>query len=75
MNQDQRRRIQEIVEELELQITLLDNIREEEEDKIEMLPENLQNSSRADQFQENADALEQCVDDLNSLIDSLNDLL
>lgn len=75
MNKVQRAKIQDIISELEAQASALDNLKEEEVEKYDNLPENLQGSSQAERFQETADALEQCVDDLNSLIDSLNDLL
>lgn len=60
MNQNRRKRIQEA-------INILEIVREEEEDALANLPENLQYSERADQMQENVDAIENAIGDLQEI--------
>lgn len=63
MNRLRRKRIENIVEEL-------DQIKEEEQEALENIPENLQDSERAQIMETNVDALEDVYGTLMDLLES-----
>ena len=90
MNKQRRKALEKIIIELEnIQTTLdaeireaLEEIRSEEEEAKDNLPENLQNSERAEsmenainQLEDSDYTLSNIVDDITSLIDSINEIV
>jgi len=63
MNQNQRKRMQNIIDELYL-------IAEEEREKYENAPEGLQDTDRVYQFSENADAIEEAIGYLEEIVEA-----
>ncbi len=57
MNGSQRQKIQMMINELE-------SIMEEEQEKYDNAPENLQSTERVEKFQENAEQIQEAIDSL-----------
>ena len=62
MNKGQRERLRKILDEL-------GELQEEEQDKYDNMPENLEDSERAEKFQENADGIEEAIDLLKNIVE------
>lgn len=90
MNKERRKRLEKIIVELEnIQTTLdaeireaLEEIKSEEDEALENLPENLRYSERAEsmenainQLEDSDYTLSNIVDDIQSLIDSINEIV
>lgn len=73
MNKKQRKelkRIASLLEELSLD---LETIRDEEDEKLDNIPDNLNGSDRYSYMWEVRDSLNEVIDDLNNTIDNLRD--
>jgi uncharacterized protein (DUF1697 family) len=75
MNKKIRKRLQEMLEIIEglneeIQLDIIDNLN----DKIENMPENLQSSQRAEDWQLAVDTLEEIHDDLSNAVDKLHEM-
>lgn len=68
MNKSQRKELGKVVDDLTSISSTLESIKDEEEIKKDNLPESLQFSAKADEF-------EQCVDTLSEAIDSIEDAI
>ena len=66
MNKQRRARIEEVVDQIGVLCQELEELRDEEQDYMDNMPENLQQSDRYY-------AAEEAVSNLDSAIDSLND--
>lgn len=74
MNKERRKRIAEAVKLIENAAGILEEVREDELESYDNLPEGLQNSERGEQMRENIDTLEKFINNLEEA-DSLTDLL
>lgn len=74
MNNERRKKIKTLCEELRLCLDLLDSIKEEEEESFDSMAENLQYSSRGDTLQENISTLEESYDNIEDIINELINL-
>ena len=73
MNKNQRKKLTDILEEIEGQIAELEVMAEEEQEKADNIPDNLINSDRAIMLQESADNLNEAVADLQNWVDEVRD--
>lgn len=75
MNKNRRKRLQEIADTLEDQLSALEEIRDEEQEAFDNLPEGFQGSDQGQAMEECADALDTACSDLESMKDSLIEIL
>lgn len=75
MNKARRKAIEDVIEQLELQRSLIDSLQEEEAEAFDNLPESIQYSERGELMEENANDLESASSDLEDVINSLQDIL
>ena len=73
MNKTQRRLIANICDVLQGAIDDLRNIAEQEEEKLDNMPENLWNSERYELMEDQKDSIEQIADDLENTLDELQE--
>lgn len=73
MNKNQRKKLTDILEEIEGQIVELEEMAEEEQEKADNIPDNLINSDRAIMLQESADNLNEAVADLQNWVDEVRE--
>ena len=73
MNKTQRRLIANICDVLQGAIDDLRNIVEQEEEKLDNMPENLWNSERYELMDEEKYSIEQIADDLENTLDELQE--
>lgn len=71
MNKVRRQELNELVGRLECLQADLDNLREEEADYRDNMPENLQGSERYERADEAVMSLDSALDDIQSAIDSI----
>jgi putative heme iron utilization protein len=74
VNRDQRKKVQALAETLEGIKAELETLQEEEQDKVDNLPDNLQASSKADEFQEAADKFQEMVDGLEEVLSLMGEV-
>ena len=74
MNDLRRKRLKEAVELIEQSTAVIEEIKDEEQEALENLPENLQESERADNMQECIDSLEEIYEDLETRCEELVEL-
>lgn len=75
MNAQRRKAISKIIEILSDQKENLDQIREEEQDCYDNLPEGIQYSERGEAMSEICDDLDSALYDLENIIDALQDII
>ncbi len=75
MNKQDRKIIEKISATIEECRIDLESLSEEERDKVYNMPDNLQESERAQKFEENADELDEVCSELDEIIDRLNELI
>lgn len=73
MNKTQRRLIANICDVLQGAIDDLRNIVEQEEEKLDNMPENLWGSERYETMEDEKDTIEQIADDLENVLDELQE--
>ena len=75
MNKARRKRLQEILNQIEVLQMDVDTVRDEEQDAYDNLPESIQYSERGEQMQEYADQIEEAYQSLQEAIDTLTDII
>jgi hypothetical protein len=70
MNKDRRKRIDEAIKKLEDAQTILEECRDEEQDYLDNIPENLQGSERYETAEAAVDALDSACENLEEVISS-----
>lgn len=73
MNKERREELLDVVQYLDDAIDRLGEIRDDEQEAFDNLPEGLQNSIRGDSMQEAIDVLEQFESDINGVRDQIED--
>lgn len=71
MNNTRRKQIKMCIDKLEAIKTEIENIKSDEEDYFDNMPENLQGSIRGSDAEEAIEALEEAIDDLDIVIEDL----
>lgn len=75
MNNDRRKRIEKVQEQIEGLLAEIEELRDEEQEALENLPESLQETERGERMQTAVDALDEAYTNLDSVNDSLNEAL
>ena len=73
MNKVRRKQLSEVTSILETAKGMLEEIRDDEQDYFDNIPENLQCSERAEASEEAIDAMDEAIESLESAIESVND--
>lgn len=64
MNNQRRKRLKEVIDLINQANSIIEEVKDEEEEALNNLPENLQDTERAESMQECIDQLEEIYDDL-----------
>lgn len=75
MNKKQRKQLQELCDQAGAIKDEIEMIRDDEQEKIDNLPDSLQGSSKEDEYQEGIDALEEIISSLEEAIDNFSELV
>lgn len=75
MNKSRRNQLENLLESLKSSMDELQSIYEDEKDAFESMPENLQNSERYRQMEENVDILEIEMNNFDDIISHLEDII
>jgi hypothetical protein len=73
MNNNRRKAISRVIEQLEIIKNDIEVILDEEQDSFDSMPENLQDSERGQVSQDAIDNLESAVDSIEEVLESLNE--
>lgn len=71
MNKNQRKQLSELLDEIESHVSTFEEMAEEEQEKYDNMPENMQDSERAEAFQGAVNNLQEAADSLQSWIDEV----
>ena len=71
MNKEQRKLLEKLASHIEDVIADLEMVRDEEQEKVDNAPENLQYSARYEQMQDIADTIQMVIDELDNAVDEL----
>lgn len=74
MNKDRRKRISDIIEEIEQIKDKLQEVLNEEESVFENMPENLQCSMRGEESEESIDYMNEAIDTLANAVEQLEEI-
>lgn len=75
MNKVRRKRISDAIEKLEKIMAEFEDIRDDEQDCFDNLPESLQYSERGETMEEAVDVLDTVLDNINDAIDAARELI
>lgn len=75
MNKQRRKTIEEAYKLMADALAILNNARDEEQEALDSLPENLQDSKRADDYTDNIDQLEYSIGNLEDAMNDLEELI
>lgn len=75
MNKARRKWLTDTIEMLEQAMLELENIRDDEQEAYDNLPESIQDSERGEAMQENVDDMEDASSNLQDIIDQLQDII
>lgn len=75
MNKQTRKKLSEIIETLQEQQSAISEIADEEQDKADNMPENMQMSDRHDEFEEIASMLTDASDSLEDVIGQIQEAI
>lgn len=75
MNKQRRKKIEEAYKLMTDALVLLNYVRDEEQEALDNLPENLQDSKRADDYTDNIDQLDYSIGNLEDAMNDLEELI
>lgn len=75
MNKQRRKTIEEAYKLMTDALVLLNNTRDEEQEALDNLPDNLQDSKRADDYTDNIDQLDYSICNLEDAMNDLEELI
>ena len=75
MNKRQRKQLRELCDQAEEIKNEVEMIRDEEQEKIDNLPDSLQGSMKEDEYQEGIDALEEIISAFDDVFDKFSELI
>lgn len=75
MNKKQKKEIEKICAELDNLLNRISEIKEQEQEKFDNLPENLQATEKNQLIEQAAENLEDAESDISDLIDKLNEII
>ena len=71
MNRERRNRISDIMERLDAIQTELEEIRDEEQEAFDNMPESIQGSERGENMETGIDTMSECIDNLLTVVEQL----
>ncbi len=71
MNKQQRKKLSDMLDEIEGYVSTLEEMSNEEQEKYDNMPEGLQDTERGQAIQDAADNLQQAADDLQNWVDEV----
>lgn len=75
MNKDRRNRLSGVIDTIADAISELEEIRDEEQDALDSLPESLQYSSKGEMMQEYIDDMESVMSDMENVQESIQEII
>lgn len=75
MNKDRRNRLSGVIDTITDAISELEEIRDEEQDALDSLPESLQYSSKGEMMQECIDDMESVMSDMENVQESIQEII
>ena len=75
MNKARRKTLEQAYDLIGQAITIIEEVKSEEEDSLYNLPESLQESEKGEQMEENIDALDEIICELERQVDAIEELL
>lgn len=75
MNKDRRNRLSGVIDTIADAISELEEIRDEEQDALDSLPESLQYSSKGEMMQEYIDDMESVMSDMGNVQESIQEII
>lgn len=75
MNKERRKWLQSVINELEVQKCEIESIQDEEQEAYDNLPENLNDTERANNMYENIDGFGDVSSELEDIISNLQEIL
>lgn len=75
MNKHDRKRLAELIDQIQALVNEVDEIGQSEQEKFDNLTEGLQQSERGQQYQEVADAIESACSDIEDALSNLTDYI
>lgn len=73
MNKDRRQQLRDVKDSLDEAISLLNDIKDEEQDAFDNLPENFQESKRATRMTEAIDAIDEAISSIEEAQNSIDE--
>ena len=75
MNKQRRKELNVIIDKLTELRDLLENLKDEEQDYFDNMPENLQYSERGERAEEAVMSLEEALDNIDSVVESIEEAI
>ena len=75
MNAERRKKLKNVIDNLNAALSSIEEIKDEEQDSYDNLPEGIQDGERGDQMQENIDNLDTAYNDLDDVITELQEVI
>lgn len=75
MNKQRRKYLAEAVEKLSESMSIVEDVRNDEQDAFDNMPEPLQYSERGEQMEEYVGNLEEAYDNISDVIDALQEII
>lgn len=74
MNRERRSKISDIMERLDAIQTELEEIRNEEQEAFDNMPESIQGSERGENMENGIDTMSECIDSLLTVVEQLEEV-
>lgn len=74
MNKARREQIKKVVDYIESAYIMLDEIKDDEEDAFNNLPDGIAESERGEMMEQNVDTMDECINNLWDIVDALNEM-
>lgn len=74
MNKARREQVKKVVDYIESAYIMLDEIKDDEEDAFNNLPDGIAESERGEMMEQNVDTMDDCIRELWDIVDALNEM-
>lgn len=74
MNKARREQVKKVVDYIESAYIMLDEIKDEEEDAFNNLPDGIAESERGEMMEQNVDTMDDCIRELWDIVGALNEM-
>lgn len=75
MNEKRRNRLKDAIEKLESASRIIDSVYDQEYDCVLNYPENLQNTDRFEQMEDNLDVMKDAVDGIDAVVEAVKEVI